>query len=115
VEWIRRSPSQPVHRWEITSGQPALSAHVLVDPSHDCHAVRTDLAALLAAEHHIEHLTLQVDHAPPAALEITDQQTAEHGSEHCEDAHGPVHRSSASNRHLTSAGCGTVAATDAGR
>ncbi len=72
-----------LHVWEITSGQPALSAHVLVEPHQDCHAVRTDLAEFLAAEYHIEHVTLQVDHAVPSAVGNT---------EHCEDAHGPVHR-----------------------
>ena len=32
-----------LHIWQITSGQPALSAHVLVDPGRDCHAVRRAL------------------------------------------------------------------------
>ena len=27
-----------LHIWEVTSGMPALSAHVLVDPTGDCHA-----------------------------------------------------------------------------
>jgi cobalt-zinc-cadmium efflux system protein len=53
-----------LHIWEITTGMPAASAHVLVEPHHDCHAVRADLEALLAREHGITHLTLQVDHAP---------------------------------------------------
>lgn len=57
-----------LHIWEITSGEPALSAHVLVDAGCDCHAVRADLAALLANQHHIHHTTLQVDHAPPGTL-----------------------------------------------
>lgn len=52
-----------LHVWEITSGQSALSAHVLVEPGEDCHAVRADLAGLLAEQHDIEHATLQVDHA----------------------------------------------------
>jgi len=53
-----------LHIWEITTGMPAASAHVLVDPHQDCHAVRADLEALLAREHGITHLTLQVDHCP---------------------------------------------------
>ncbi len=53
-----------LHVWEITTGMPAASAHVLVEPHQDCHAVRADLEALLAREHGITHLTLQVDHAP---------------------------------------------------
>jgi len=72
-----------LHIWEITSGQPALSAHILVEAGKDCHAVRTDLATLLATEHHVEHATLQVDHANPAAFDITDRP----GPEHLEDPH----------------------------
>jgi cobalt-zinc-cadmium efflux system protein len=51
-----------LHVWEITSGFPALSAHVLVRPGDDCHAVRRDLEQLLAQRFEIEHTTLQVDH-----------------------------------------------------
>lgn len=51
-----------LHIWTITSGQAALSAHVLVAPEGDCHAVRRDLEALLAKEYGITHTTLQVDH-----------------------------------------------------
>ena len=50
-----------LHIWEITSGMPAASAHVLVAPRQDCHAVRADLEALFAREYGITHLTLQVD------------------------------------------------------
>ena len=42
-----------LHVWQITSGQPALSAHVLVAPGRDCHAVRTDLQTLLARDYAI--------------------------------------------------------------
>jgi cobalt-zinc-cadmium efflux system protein len=52
-----------LHIWTITSGFPALSAHVLVRPGDDCHARRRDLEELLARELGIEHATLQVDHA----------------------------------------------------
>ena len=51
-----------LHVWEITSGFPALSAHVLVRPGDDCHAVRRDLERLLDERYGIEHTTLQVDH-----------------------------------------------------
>ncbi|HEX4103818.1 MAG TPA: cation diffusion facilitator family transporter [Pseudonocardiaceae bacterium] len=60
-----------LHVWQITSGQPALSAHVLVQPGRDCHAVRTDLQALLARDYAITHVTLQLDHPPPDLLTIT--------------------------------------------
>jgi cobalt-zinc-cadmium efflux system protein len=51
-----------LHVWTITSGFPALSAHVLVGRGEDCHARRLELAALLENEFGIEHTTLQVDH-----------------------------------------------------
>ena len=51
-----------LHIWTITSGFPALSAHVLVGREENCHARRRDLEKLLASEYGIEHTTLQVDH-----------------------------------------------------
>jgi cobalt-zinc-cadmium efflux system protein len=51
-----------LHIWTITSGFPALSAHVLVSHHEDCHARRRDLEELLAHEFGISHTTLQVDH-----------------------------------------------------
>ncbi len=51
-----------LHIWTITSGFPALSAHVLVGRGEDCHARRLELARLLHDEFGIEHTTLQVDH-----------------------------------------------------
>jgi cobalt-zinc-cadmium efflux system protein len=51
-----------LHIWTITSGFPALSAHVLVGRDENCHARRRDLEELLAREYGIEHTTLQVDH-----------------------------------------------------
>jgi cobalt-zinc-cadmium efflux system protein len=53
-----------LHIWEITTEMPAASAHVLVEPYQDCHAVRADLEDLLSRQYGITHLTLQVDHAP---------------------------------------------------
>jgi cobalt-zinc-cadmium efflux system protein len=51
-----------LHIWTITSGFPALSAHVLVGRDEDCHARRRELEELLAHEFDISHTTLQVDH-----------------------------------------------------
>ena len=51
-----------LHVWTITSGFPALSAHVLVGRDEDCHARRRELERLLAEEFRLEHTTLQVDH-----------------------------------------------------
>jgi len=55
-----------LHVWEITSGQPAMSAHVLVEPGADCHAVRLDLESVLSGVFGISHSTLQVDHVRQA-------------------------------------------------
>lgn len=78
-----------LHIWEITSGSPALSAHVLVDVNRDCHAVRKDLVQLLAEQHRIRHSTLQVDHVRTGP--VRDGEPTE--VPHCEDSHGPTHRS----------------------
>jgi cobalt-zinc-cadmium efflux system protein len=51
-----------LHVWEVTSGFPALSAHVLVSREADCHATRRALDTLLRDRFQIEHTTLQVDH-----------------------------------------------------
>jgi cobalt-zinc-cadmium efflux system protein len=82
---------------------PAASAHVLVEPGEDCHAVRADLEAVLAA-HGITHATLQVDHVAgesrppglrPDQAGCEDSHDTGHlpDQEHCEDSHGPVYRS----------------------
>jgi cobalt-zinc-cadmium efflux system protein len=60
-----------LHVWEITSGFPAMSAHVLVRPEDDCHRVRRELEAMLAERFGIEHTTLQVDHSSNRLLAIT--------------------------------------------
>jgi cobalt-zinc-cadmium efflux system protein len=53
-----------LHVWEITSGVPALSAHVVVGREADCHAVQADVERMLADDYHLEdHVVLQVDHA----------------------------------------------------
>ncbi len=57
-----------LHVWTITSGFPALSAHVLVRPGDDCHGRRRELERLLHDEFGIEHTTLQVDHAAEGGL-----------------------------------------------
>jgi cobalt-zinc-cadmium efflux system protein len=53
-----------LHIWTITSGFPALSAHVLVEPKADCHAIRRELELLLEERFSLTHTTLQVEHAP---------------------------------------------------
>jgi cobalt-zinc-cadmium efflux system protein len=66
-ERLARAPGvvevHDLHIWTITSGFPALSAHVLVGRGEDCHGRRRELEQLLRREFGIEHTTLQVDHA----------------------------------------------------
>jgi cobalt-zinc-cadmium efflux system protein len=60
-----------LHVWEVTSGFPALSAHVLVERDCDCHGVRASLERLLEDRFDLRHTTLQVEHeAPDELLEI---------------------------------------------
>jgi cobalt-zinc-cadmium efflux system protein len=59
-----------LHVWEVTSGFPALSAHVLVERDSDCHAARRDMEAMLHERFGVDHTTLQVDHAGGELLEI---------------------------------------------
>lgn len=73
-----------LHVWEITSGQPALSAHVLVWPGADCHQAQVGIEVVLRNRYHLDHTTLQVDHAG------TDTALAE-ADAHCRDSHGRVH------------------------
>ena len=57
-----------LHVWEVTSGFPALSAHVLVPPDADCHARRAELEHLLIERFGIQHATLQVEHESDGGL-----------------------------------------------
>ncbi|MFF9409160.1 cation diffusion facilitator family transporter [Streptomyces anandii] len=95
-----------LHVWTITSGEPALSAHVLVEPGGDCHAVRRNMQRLLSDAHGISHATLQVDHlgedagsggllqitAPPASPDEPGAHGAHGRTSPADDTHGPVHR-----------------------
>jgi cobalt-zinc-cadmium efflux system protein len=59
-----------LHVWEVSSGFPALSAHVLVARDCDCHAARRKLEELLRERFGLDHTTLQVDHAVSDLLDI---------------------------------------------
>ena len=63
-----------LHIWEVTSGFPAISAHVVVDAGHDCHEIRRALTVLLRDRFELAHSTLQVEHArapqPPMQIEV---------------------------------------------
>jgi cobalt-zinc-cadmium efflux system protein len=51
-----------LHVWQITSGFPSLSAHVLVREGDDCHGIRRATEHMLRERFAITHTTLQVDH-----------------------------------------------------
>ena len=59
-----------LHVWEISSGFPALSAHVLVGRGEDCHGIRRELEAVLHERFRIDHTTLQVEHTADRLLDI---------------------------------------------
>jgi cobalt-zinc-cadmium efflux system protein len=60
-----------LHVWTVTSGFPALSAHVLVEPGADCHRIRLELERMLTERFGLDHTTLQVEHVASATgLEI---------------------------------------------
>jgi cobalt-zinc-cadmium efflux system protein len=70
-----------LHVWQLGPTELAMSAHVLVDPPNDCHTVAGRMRDMLADEHGIGHVTLEVDHADSAG----------HRAEDCADAHGEIH------------------------
>jgi cobalt-zinc-cadmium efflux system protein len=53
-----------LHVWEVTTGMPAISAHMIVRRDADCHEARWRAARLLEDRFGIEHSTLQVEHEP---------------------------------------------------
>jgi cobalt-zinc-cadmium efflux system protein len=68
-----------LHVWEVTSGFPALSAHVVVRAGDDCHERRRELQRIVSERFGISHTTLQVDHeaAPQGPLQIEVPTRAE--------------------------------------
>jgi cobalt-zinc-cadmium efflux system protein len=67
-----------LHVWEVTSGFPALSAHIVVRSGDDCHERRRELQRLLEDRFGLKHVTLQVDHEaasqPPLQIEIAEHK-----------------------------------------
>jgi cobalt-zinc-cadmium efflux system protein len=57
-----------LHVWEVTTGMPAISAHMLVRQDADCHEARWRAARLLADRFGVEHSTIQVEHDPEDEL-----------------------------------------------
>lgn len=65
-----------LHVWEVTSGFPALSAHVLVGANRDCHAVRRQIEGMLHQRFGLDHTTLQVDHAGAEGADMVQLEIA---------------------------------------
>ncbi len=67
-----------LHVWEVTSGFPALSAHVVVRAGDDCHERRRELQRMLEERFGLRHITLQVDHEaaeqPPLQIEVAEHE-----------------------------------------
>jgi cobalt-zinc-cadmium efflux system protein len=64
-----------LHVWEISSGFPSLSAHVLVARDEDCHRIRRELESLLHERFGLDHTTLQVEHTSDRLLDIATLRT----------------------------------------
>lgn len=64
-----------LHVWEVTSGFPALSAHVLAEVEAPCQEICWALTKLLHDEFHIDHTTLQVEHEGGGLLTIAPATT----------------------------------------
>lgn len=71
-----------LHVWEVTSGMPALSAHVFVELDVDCHDVRRELEAMLRDRFAITHTTIQTDHAASGQLVATPCSLEAHDTGH---------------------------------
>ena len=69
-----------LHVWTVTSGFPALAAHVLVSPGVDCHDARRRLQRLLEERFQLRHTTLQVDHLARRTQDVP-LGSFEHGGE----------------------------------
>src|SRR3954447_11941319 len=61
-----------LHVWTVTSGFPALAAHVRTDPSRNMDDVRRDVERVLAERFNIEHTTLQM--MAEQLLELEDRR-----------------------------------------
>jgi cobalt-zinc-cadmium efflux system protein len=64
-----------LHIWSLTSGMPLLTAHVEIDKVAEWSGTLKSLKHILATEHHIEHVTIQIE---------PDGQSC--GGTHCSDS-----------------------------
>lgn len=72
-----------LHVWQLGPGSDALTAHVLVSSSHDCHRVSARVRELLARGYGLRHVTLQTEHA----------DAVEDAGDECTDTHGEIYAS----------------------
>ncbi len=61
-----------LHVWDLGAGEAALSAHVVVAESFDCHQVALGVRLVLADSYRIGHATLQADHRHPDRALVAD-------------------------------------------
>ncbi len=76
-----------LHVWEVTSGFPALSAHVVVRAGDDCHERRRALQRVLQERFGVQHTTLQVDHEAASQSPLQIELTAARASAAAAPAH----------------------------
>ena len=67
----RRDPYPRVHVWTITSGNEALSAHILVDPSYrgDLDLFLTRMLDFVHKDFGINHATIQLEWSAAGCIE----------------------------------------------
>jgi cobalt-zinc-cadmium efflux system protein len=65
-----------LHVWTVTSGFPALAAHIRTDPSESADEVRERVEAVLHERFGLDHTTLQVVPEPLLQLEDRRRQTS---------------------------------------
>jgi cobalt-zinc-cadmium efflux system protein len=60
-----------LHAWTITSGQPVISAHVVLSPRADPARVLDEVCRCLSGDFDLEHSTIQLEAADRRRLEET--------------------------------------------
>ncbi len=58
-----------LHAWTITSGQPVISAHVVMGPGADAAAVLDEVCRCLSSDFDVEHSTIQLETSDRRPLE----------------------------------------------
>jgi cobalt-zinc-cadmium efflux system protein len=77
-----------LHVWDLGVGDAALSAHVVVDASFDCHQVAGQVRSVLTEAHRISHATLQADHQHGDQELVGDDCVIRHGPGYVHDVSG---------------------------